>query len=203
MDSIDYYERYANIYYENTVNIDMSEIMDKFVELLPENADVLDLGCGSGRDAIALEETGCYVTLLDGAAEMCKLAEIAADKDVLHMRFDEMEFEEVFDGIWACASLLHVSRKEIDQIMSKVCAALKPEGILYVSFQYGEKEEVRDGRLFSDYTPESLEEMLRRNRQFEILDIWITEDVRERKGKQWVNALVKKRKKEKRRQHDR
>lgn len=203
MDSIDYYERYANLYYENTVDIDMSEIIERFVELLPENADVLDLGCGSGRDAIALEEAGCYATLLDGSAEMCKLAEIAADKEVLHMRFDEMEFEEVFDGIWACASLLHVPKNEMDQIMGKVYAALKPEGILYVSFQYGEEERIQDGRFFSDYTQESLEEMLERHGQFEILDIWVSEDAMGREDRQWINALARKRKQGKRKRHDR
>lgn len=200
MDSIDYYEQYANVYYEDTVNIDMSKIRDKFLELLPENADVLDLGCGSGRDGKALEEAGCYVTLLDGSAQMCKLAEITAGKEVLNLRFEEMEFEEVFDGIWACASLLHVPEREIDQIMEKVCSALKPGGILYVSFQYGEKEQIRGQRLFHDYTPDSLEKMLKRQKELEILEIWIDKDAR-RKDKNWVNALAKK--KEKRDRHER
>lgn len=200
MDSIDYYEQYANVYYEDTVNIDMSKIRDKFLELLPENADVLDLGCGSGRDGKALEEAGCYVTLLDGSAQMCKLAEITTGKEVLNLRFEEMEFEEVFDGIWACASLLHVPEREIDQIMEKVCFALKPGGILYVSFQYGEKEQIRDQRLFHDYTPDSLGKMLKRQKELEILEIWIDKDAR-RKDKNWVNALAKK--KEKRDRHER
>ena len=56
MDSIDYYNRYAVPYYEKTVDADMGEVMKPFVELLPENAEVLDLGCGSGRDTLALEE---------------------------------------------------------------------------------------------------------------------------------------------------
>ena len=100
MDSIDYYDRYADIYYENTVNLNMEKILDQFLELLPENAEVLDLGCGSGRDSIYMEDHGCYVTLMDGSEQMCKLAEIHTDKEVLHMTFEEMDFEEVFDGIW-------------------------------------------------------------------------------------------------------
>lgn len=196
MDSIDYYERYANVYYENTVEIDMSEIMNQFLSLLPENADVLDLGCGSGRDGKALEEAGCYVTLLDGSAEMCKLAEITTGKEVLNLRFDEMEFEEVFDGIWACASLLHVPEREMDGVMQKICTALKPEGILYASFKYGDREEYRNSRFFHDYTRKSLEEMLSRQGQLEILDIWISDDVRGgREEEKWVNALAKKKEK--------
>ena len=73
MDSIDYYNRYAVPYYESTIDLDMSEIMQPFLEELPENAEVLDLGCGSGRDSLVLEEQGCLVTSLDGSEEMCKL----------------------------------------------------------------------------------------------------------------------------------
>ena len=99
MDSIDYYNRYAVPYYESTIDLDMSEIMQPFLEELPENAEVLDLGCGSGRDSLVLEEQGCLVTSLDGSEEMCKLAEIYLDRPVLHMLYEEMEFDQVFDGI--------------------------------------------------------------------------------------------------------
>ena len=53
MDSIDYYDRYAVPYYEETVDFGMEEQIARFVELLPESADVLDLGCGSGRDTVS------------------------------------------------------------------------------------------------------------------------------------------------------
>ena len=82
-----------------------------------------------------MEDHGCYVTLMDGSEQMCRLAEIHTDKEVLHMTFEEMDFEEVFDGIWACASLLHVEEKDMDRIMGKVAQALKPEGVLYMSFR--------------------------------------------------------------------
>lgn len=193
MDSIDYYERYANVYYENTVDLDMHEVLDQFLEYLPENADVLDLGCGSGRDSLYLEEAGCYATLMDGAEEMCKLAEINTDKEVLHMTFDEMEFDEVFDGIWACASLLHVEEKDMNRIMKKVIQALKPQGILYASFRYGNKQEFRNQRFFHDYTEDSLKDMLSGHKGIEILEIWKTDDNRNNHpGIQWVNTIVKK-----------
>ena len=70
MDSIDYYNRYAVPYYEETVDVDMTEVIEPFMELLPENAEVLDLGCGSGRDTIVLEERGFYVTPMDGSEEL-------------------------------------------------------------------------------------------------------------------------------------
>ena len=120
MDSIDYYNRYAVPYYEETVDASMEEVMKPFVELLSEeseNAEVLDLGCGSGRDTLLLEEYGFYVTPMDGSEEMCKLAEVNTDKEVLQMTYDEMEFDDVFDGIWACASLIHLTEDEMRKVI--------------------------------------------------------------------------------------
>jgi len=190
VDPIDYYERYAGVYYDNTVDLEMNEVLDKFLVLLPENAEVLDLGCGSGRDSLYLEEQGCYVTLLDGSKEMCKLAEIHTDKEVLHMDYAEMNFEKVFDGIWACASLLHLSDKEIDGIMEKTLQALKPNGILYMSFKYGEAMEIRSGRLYHDYTEETAIALIERCELAELLEVWVSADNRGRE-QQWLNILVK------------
>ena len=109
MDSIDYYDRYAVPYYEETVELSMEEQLERFMKLLPENAEVLDLGCGSGRDTLFFEEEGFSVTAMDGSEKMCELAEIHTGRDILHLRVEEMEFDDVFHGIWACAVLGHFS----------------------------------------------------------------------------------------------
>lgn len=193
MDSLDYYERYAIPYYEQTIDLDLSEIMQAFVELLPEGAEVLDLGCGSGRDTKALEEHGFYVTPMDGSAKMCELAEIYTDKEVLHLTFEEMDFQEVFDGIWSCASLVHVPGEEIGIIMDKVMDSLKPGGILYFSVYEGDRDGIYGGRYFHDYTEESLKRLLRHRQNAEIVRIWHTDDVRrEKEDHQWLNVLVRK-----------
>lgn len=193
MDSIDYYNRYAAAYYEQTVDLDMSEVMRPFVELLPEDAEVLDLGCGSGRDTLALQEFGFYVTPMDGSAELCKLAEINLDQDVLNLTFDEMDFEDVFDGIWACASLLHVEPKKMPDILKKIFAALKEEGVLYFSVYEGDRDGMYGGRYFKDYTKQEIRELLEPFSNAEIVDIWRTDDVRrEKDGHRWLNVLVKK-----------
>lgn len=193
MDSIDYYNRYAAPYYEATVDLDMSEIMQPFVDLLPEDAEVLDLGCGSGRDSLALEEHGFYVSPMDGSEEMCKLASIYLDKEVLHLTFEEMDFDEVFDGIWACASLVHVHPEKMPMILKKIFHALKPEGILYFSVYEGDRDGVYKGRYYHDYTKQELRELLGAFDNIEVLDIWRTQDVRQEKGdRKWLNVLVKK-----------
>ncbi|MCI5648598.1 MAG: class I SAM-dependent DNA methyltransferase [Fusicatenibacter sp.] len=196
MDSIDYYERYAIPYYEQTIDLDMSEVMQPFLDALPEGAEeILDLGCGSGRDTKTLEELGYVVTAMDGSEKMCELAEIYTDQEILHLKFEDMDFDEVFDGIWACESLVHVPSEEIEDIMEKVMDALKPGGILYFSVYEGERDGMYGGRYFCDYTEEEIRELMGRFGRAKILDIWTTDNFRrDADDLQWLNVLVKKRK---------
>lgn len=191
MDSIDYYERHSSQYFEETINLNMEEQLEEFLSFLPENAEVLDLGCGSGRDSRFLEEAGCYVTPMDGSPKMCSLAEIYTDMEVLCLTYEEMEFQEVFDGIWASASLLHVARKDMPKILEKLYHALKPGGILYMSFQYGETEEYRNQRFYCDYTERTMKSLLKYQRGLELLELYQSDDMREGRNR-WLNVLVKK-----------
>lgn len=193
MDSIDYYNKYANMYFETTVNLSMKEALDRFLELVPEGGAVLDLGCGSGRDSLEMLERGYDVTALDGSEEMCALAEIHTGLEVLNMKFEELDFDEVFEGIWACASLVHVSSKKMPEILRKIRKALEMNGILYFSVKKGDFEGYRNERYFTDYEKSDIKELFAKVEGFEIIDIWKSEDVRsDRKDKLWLNVLAKK-----------
>lgn len=193
MDSIDYYNRYAPTYFESTVNIDMSEARKRFEKVLPEGGSILDLGCGSGRDTLAFFEDEYEVTPLDGSKEMCALAEIHTDLEVLHMTFDELDFDEVFDGVWACASLLHVPEEEMPDILKKIGLALKPGGHFYISVKEGDFEGNRGGRYFVDYSKRKLMEMIEDIGIFKIKDVWKSEDAKEHiSDTKWLNLIAKK-----------
>jgi len=193
LDSIDYYNKYAAKEFEETVNQDMSEIMREFLNYLEEGDTILDLGCGSGRDSLTLYELGYDVTPLDASSEMCKLAEIHTGLDVLQMTFEQIDFDDVFDGIWACASLLHTPKKELSGILTKIARALNEKGILYMSFKLGDFEGFRGERYFSDFTTDSISQLLRENGRFEILKLWETEDIRSgHSDVKWLNVLAKK-----------
>ncbi|MDF2484482.1 MAG: Methyltransferase type 11 [Herbinix sp.] len=191
MDSIEYYDKNAVEYFEKTVDINMQGLWDLFTEQLPEGGSVLDLGCGSGRDSAYFISCGYDVTAMDASEEMCDLASIHIGQDVLHLSFAEMDFNEVFDGIWACASLLHVPSDEIDTILSKVVNSLKINGVLYMSFGYGEFEGERDGRYYTDYRTKALKELIGRYENLEIIDIDKCEDSRDENDKEWLYALVR------------
>ena len=192
MDSIEYYNQNAAEYFDNTVDIDMQENWDRFTGLLPEGGSILDLGCGSGRDSAYFISCGYDVTALDASEEMCDLASIHIGQDVLNMTFEEMDFDEVFDGVWACASLLHVPGNEIERIFSKVVNSLKTNGVLYMSFRYGDFEGDRDGRFFKDYRSKMLKELISKHENLEIIEIQKCEDLRLESDIVWIYALVRK-----------
>lgn len=193
MDSIGYYNKYAAKVFEETVDQDMSEVMSEFLELLEEGDTILDLGCGSGRDSLIFYEQGYDVTPMDASDEMCKLAEIHTGLPVLFLTYDEMDFDSVFDGIWACASLLHVAKKEMSGVLTKIARSLKDGGILYMSFKLGEFEGFRGERYFCDYTQDAMEELLKDNDRFDVIRLWETQDARSGySDTKWLNVLVRK-----------
>ncbi len=192
MDSIEYYNQNAAEYFDQTVEIDMQDWWDKFTVLLPEGGSVLDLGCGSGRDSAYFLSCGFDVTAMDASEEMCALASIHIGQDALHLSFTEMDFNEVFDGIWACASLLHVSSGEIDNIFTKIIKSLKRNGILYMSFHYGDFEGECNGRYVTDYRTKPLKELIARHEELELIELQKCEDARPNNGTVWIYALVRK-----------
>lgn len=190
--TLSYYNEHGEEYCAATAGADMSLCRDKFMTCLPEGAYILDAGCGSGRDSKVFMDNGFAVTAMDASEKMCEEAEKLLGQNVLQLSFEEMNFHNEFDGIWACASLLHVAKSEINMVMKNLRTALKPNGILYASFKYGTEERIAQGRLFNDYDEGSLITLLENN-GFTVCDIFITEDVRKmRQGENWVNAIAKK-----------
>lgn len=166
--------------------------MDRFLEFVPEGGSILDLGCGSGRDSSSFIDLGYYVTPMDGSKEMCSLASVHIGEDVLNITFSEMEFEDVFDGVWANASLLHVPSEEMPIILQKIVRSLKTEGVLYMSFRYGDFEGVEGDRYFNHYHTKKLKELISEFKNLELIEIRKTEDVRKDKDQEWIYGLIKK-----------
>lgn len=192
MDTIRYYDKNASEYYNLTFNMSMEETIEEFLKLIPADSAILDLGCGSGRDSLYFLEEGFDVTAIDGSRQMCELAEIEIGQDVVHhMMFDELEFEDVFDGVWACASLLHVKKTEINGIIDKISKSLVKDGVLYMSFKQGEFEGMRDGRYYADYEVSEIKNIIKAHQELEIIDIYT-----KRRNKDdehtWINVFVRK-----------
>jgi SAM-dependent methyltransferase len=189
--SINYYNQNAEAYFADTVQADVHDLRSKFLFHVPAGGDILDAGCGSGRDALAFHRAGYRITAFDGSPEMCRMSRQYTDLPVIQMTFQEMRWRSVFDGIWACASLLHVPQVALRDVLGSFVRALRPNGTLYASFKYGTGERVVDGRRFTDMTEVELGQVLR-SVGFSSTEFWITDDVRPGKtSQQWLNALAR------------
>lgn len=188
---MNYYDENAKEFFNGTFDADMSSHHEEFLKNLPEDACILDAGCGSGRDTKMFKELGYKVVAIDGSQKMCELASEYAGINVRYMQFQEINFVDVFDGIWACASLLHVPTDEMDLVLNKLKDSLKDNGIMYASFKYGNFEGIRNGRFFNDFTERESVELFEKN-GFQVLKTWITEDSRPERDENWVNILLSK-----------
>lgn len=196
LDSIDYYNRFAKEYYEKTVSATMEGQLKQFTELLPVGGAVLDLGCGSGRDSLFLVEEGFDVTSLDGAKKMCELAQIHVGHEVLNLTYDQLDFNEVFDGIWACASLVHEEPDKLPVTLQRVFDCLKSEGVMYMSFRHGDFIGFNSDINFYAYTEATFGNILEQcigKQNIEMIDVFITKDTREEfLDNEWINIYIRK-----------
>ena len=190
--SIRYYQQHAEDFFSATVGVDMSSLYAPFIALLPEHAKILDAGCGSGRDSKAFKEMGYDVEAFDATPEMVALATNYAEIPVRLLTFGRLDDFERYDGIWCCASLLHVPLTELPDAMQRLARALKPGGTWYVSFKYGDEEREKDGRYFTDLNEQGLEKLVRALEGIRIHSTWQTEDKRPGRDEVWLNALLRK-----------
>jgi SAM-dependent methyltransferase len=190
--SVDFYNKNADQFFIDTVTADVSVLRDRFVRELPAKAHVLDAGCGSGRDAKAFVDLGFNVTAFDASAEMVARAAQHAECPVLHMTFEEMSWNAEFDGIWASASLLHVPRASLAPTVARCRQALRPGGVLYTSFKYGDVDRAKDGRHFTDLNEDLYQGILAQAGGMRVVELWRSADVRPgRQDETWLNALAR------------
>jgi len=191
--SVGFYNENAVGFFDNTVGADMGETYEIFNSYLKKGAAILDLGCGSGRDSRYFSNYGYEVISVDYSDEMVKMAGEFLNKEVIKIDMRQMDFKDKFDGIWACASVLHIKKNEMAKVLKNSYCALKDSGIMYMSFKYGEGEIQSKGRHFSNYKEDTFTKLLDSLDLFKIEKFWKTEDVRpDRKNEFWLNVIVKK-----------
>lgn len=192
-ETLQYYNLSAKAYTDDTLNANVSELQKRFLACLPEGGKILDFGCGSGRDTKYFLEHGFIVDAIDGSIELCKIASAYSGIDVKCMLFQQLDEIGKYDGIWACSSILHLTKKELLDVFVKMLRALNEDGIIYTSFKYGDAEGIRNGRYFNDFTEESFRQYITQIPNVIIEELWITNDVRPGRGEEkWLNLILKK-----------
>jgi SAM-dependent methyltransferase len=194
MNTIDYYNQNAQAFYDRTINANVTEEQNKFLNVLPLQSHILDAGCGVGRDAKCFIEKGHRVVAFDASSEMVKFSTQELQQETLQLHFNEINFSQEFDGVWASASLLHVPYDETRDTYERLHQALKPGGFFYASYKYGSEYMAIEGRDFYNMNETTILAYLKE--LFEVHEIWQMADNRSKvapsASKVWLNFIVRK-----------
>ena len=189
-DTLRYYETHASAFFSDTQGVDMAPLYRRFLAHLPAGAHILDAGCGSGRDSLAFHQQGYRVTAFDASAKLVELATAHTGLPIGQRSFDEVSEIAAYDGIWACASLLHLPESALAHSLQQLWRALKPGGVFYLSFKYGNSEREHHGRHFTDANENRLAAWLAGLADISSTETWISEDQRPDRTERWLNALL-------------
>ena len=188
----EYYEINAKRYAAATFSADMSKQYRRFLPLLKERATILDVGSGSGRDACYFQKMGYQVTALEHSKNLCREIRKVFSGEIVCLDIQSYRPRERYDGIWACASFLHLREKEVLRFFEKIALYLNDNGIIYLSGKNGiPTGEVADGRYFLEFTEGLVEQILAVNERMKMEELWYTEDVSGREGFRWMNVVFK------------
>ena len=191
--TLNYYNKNAYKYADGTINVDFEKVQNKFMSYLPKSGAILDFGRGSGRDTKYFISKGFNVDATDGSEELCRIATDNTGIKARHMLFSELDEYERYDAIWACSSVLHLSKPELKNVFRKMIQATKEGGYIYMSFKYGSFEGYRDGRYFTDFTEETFDEFIGDFTDVVITEEWVSSDVRPDRGNEkWLNLILQK-----------
>lgn len=188
--TISYYNNNAEAFFAETVNADMSSLHVRFLSMISPGGTILDAGCGSGRDTKTFIEKGFRVSAFDASVDLAVYATKYAGVKIAVREFSDINEISCYDGIWACASLLHLPENEMQPAIDNLWRALKPGGTFYLSFKFGEGERVHGGRHFTDANEPQLKLWFEKLAGFDRLETWVTSDVRPGRCERWINALA-------------
>lgn len=158
--TLDFYNLNYDEYFNSTVNGNMNKQYDDFLDGIPKKGLIMDLGCGSGRDSKYFLKNGYRVVSIDGSKSLAKKASEYLSQEVLVMDFNDVLYKNKFDGIWACASLLHIPKDEFIFVMNNLLFSLKRKGKMYISLKEGIGESYEGDRFYQYYSDDEIRKII-------------------------------------------
>lgn len=189
--TIDYYNHNADQYFNSTVNADMIECCNKFLKYVSPGGRIIDIGAGSGRDSRYFKAKGFDVDAIDASAELCKLATKYAGVAVQNIKIEDWNPKCKYDGIWANASLLHLSDEKIEMFINRIPEYMNPGSVFYFSMKMNTSAWTdSSGRYFVDFSENKLKQLILKQESLKIQDYWISGDTLNREKTKWLNSIL-------------
>jgi SAM-dependent methyltransferase len=141
--TLGHYDENAVSFWHGTKDHDVSQNYQKLLSQFSpaQQLDILDFGCGPGRDLSYFKSLGHRPVGLDGCPTFCDMAQANSGCPVLHQSFLSLDLpQQSFDAVFANASLFHVPSLELPRVLNELHSALRAGGILFTSNPRGSTE---------------------------------------------------------------
>jgi len=169
-------------------------LLDSLVRL-PKQSAILDLGCGGGQDARLLLAKGFRVVGMDLTTAFLRSAKkMAPSVPLVRADMRDLPFQdEMFEGVWAAACLMHLPKPETARVLKRLSRIVRPGGLLVATVTYGTRSRIltdgwMPGRYFARWQKTELARVVEESG-------WMIDSLRvvsnqERKGR-WLNLLAR------------
>lgn len=147
------YEATAKEFMHNVADLAPMESIQKFINFLPAEAKIIDIGCGSGRDAKIFTENGLSVLGIDFSQNLINIAKNnAPSAEFQIMDIETMTFTpSLFDGAWAGCALSHISKKILPSVLQNIHSLLKANGYFYLTVKKGVGEGLEEDLRYGNF----------------------------------------------------
>ncbi len=190
--TIEYYNRHAQQYAEDTRYVYMFDIRSVFLKYIDPAGRILDAGCGGGRDMKVFMENGYMVDAFDASPEMCRVASEYTGEKITCCDFSGFRPYFTYSGVWACASLLHLQEEEFYAFFQRFKNCLNTGGVIYFSMKDGVKDGYdAAGRWYLGFDDRRLTRILSENPELSRVKYWKTQDNLKR-DLTWINVILQK-----------
>ena len=187
--TIQFYNENAESYFKSTATVDFTSTYNRFLKYIPEHGSIIDMGCGSGRDVSAFARMGYEAVGLDASEKLAEIAMKESGESVIIADMSSWVADEPFDGIWCCASLLHLQDEELRSVVANFEKNLKPGGAIFISVKSGIETGVDEkGRYMRNFTEKELEDLLT-FANISVTEKWETKDKLAREDFYWINMI--------------
>ena len=188
-DTIQYYDSHAKNYFDSTASVDFNDAYNRFLKYVPEHGRIIDIGCGGGRDVVAFVQRGFDVIGLDASETLAELAQKKNGIQVITADMAEWIADEPYDGIWCCASLLHLNDEGAHSFFENLRHNLRSGGAIYISVKSGiETGYDEKGRYMRNFTEAELRSLMEQA-GIRIVCEWNTGDQLQRDEFYWINMI--------------
>ncbi len=186
-----YYDKNADQYLNQTLFLDLSGLYKEFEAYVTKRGRILDAGCGVGRDTRYFIEHGYTVISFDASKEMVRKCNEYPHAFCLNISFEDLNFNEEFDGIWCCGSLLHLTSEEGKEAIRRLTTSLKVQGVMFVSLKKGKGNEESEGRFFQYYNESSVVELYKGDLRLEVVRMWVNKSLVPEEKHDWLTFLLR------------